>query len=360
MSFPPVPAALITPLVALSGGAESTRDGLFYLLLAGVAPAALFLALDKLSRAGRSRRSLVENAALALLFALGTVYWFTSVQGTVWFAAHVVGAGLLSLYLFASVDGDHPLLAGVTIGLAIGTRTPMFLALPLFVCEHVRASKVGSITDPFFGLDPRRFFRGWILFLAPLLVIGAALAWHNYARFHDPFEFGHQYLAIHWQGRIKKWGLFSTHYLAKNLAIMLTSLPFFGEPRVPPRINAHGLALTVTSPFYLWALWPRALARGSARFAFRTIAIVAALIALADLLYQNSGWIQFGYRFSNDFAPLLFALIALGRRRLRVLFLVAAVFALAVNAFGAVTFQRAGYERFYFVDGSQTIVFEPD
>ena len=30
------------------------------------------------------------------------------------------------------------------------------------------------------------------------------------------------------------------------------------------------------------------------------------------LLYQNSGWRQFGYRFSNDYAVLLFMLIALG------------------------------------------------
>lgn len=360
VSFPPVPAALVAPLVAISGSAAATRDGLFFLLLAGVAPAFVFLALDKLSRVGRSRRSRVENVGLALLFAFGTVFWFTSVQGSVWFAAHVVGAGLLSIYLFASIDGDHPLLAGVALGLAIGTRTPMFLALPLFVCEHVRASRVGPITDPFFGLAPRRFLRGWLLFLGPLAAIGIVLAWHNFARFRDPFEFGHQYLDIYWQGRIKKWGLFSTHYLAKNLAIMLTSLPFFGGPNMPVRVNAHGLALTVTSPFYLWALWPRQRARASTRFSFRTIAIVAALIATADLLYQNSGWIQFGYRFSNDFAPLLFAMIALSGRRLRVLFFVAAFFAIGVNALGAITFQRAGYERYYFVDRTQQVVFEPD
>lgn len=360
VSFPPVPAALITPLVALSGGADGTRDGLFFLLLAGVAPAFVFLALDKLSRVGRSRRSRVENVGLALLFALGTVFWFTSLQGSVWYAGHVVGAGLLAMYLFASIEGDHPLLAGVSLGLAVGTRTPMFLAFPLFVCEHVRASRVGPITDPFFGLAPRRFLRGWLMFLAPLTVIGIALAWHNHARFRDPFEFGHRFLDIYWQARIKKWGLFSTHYLSKNLAIMLTSLPFFGGPNTPIRVNVHGLALTVTSPFYLWALWPRLSLRASTRFSFRTIAIVAALIATADLLYQNSGWIQFGYRFSNDFAPLLFALIALGGRRLRAPFIVAAVFAIAVNAFGALTFQRAGYEKYYFVDRTQQVVFEPD
>lgn len=360
VSFPPVPAVLITPLVALSGSAEATRDGLFFLILAGAAPAFVFLALDKLARVGRSRRSFFENLALASLFAFGTVYWFTSVQGSVWFAAHVVGTGFLALYLFASIDGDHPLVAGIALGLAVGTRTPMLLALPIFVVEHVRASRVGPITDPFFGLAPRRFLRGALLFLAPLLVIGLALAWHNAARFGDPFEFGHVYLDIYWQGRIKKWGLFSTHYFAKNLAIMLTSLPFFGTAGTTVRINAHGLALTFTSPFLLLAMFPRPLVRRATRTTFRVVAIAAALIAIVDLLYQNSGWIQFGYRFSNDFSPLLFAILALGRRPLRWGFAAAALFAVAVNAFGAITFQRAGYERYYFVDRTQAVVFEPD
>ena len=43
-----------------------------------------------------------------------------------------------------------------------------------------------------------------------------------------------------------------------------------------------------------------------------------------------------------------------------VLFFVAAFFAIGVNALGAITFQRAGYERYYFVDRTQQVVFEPD
>jgi hypothetical protein len=31
-----------------------------------------------------------------------------------------------------------------------------------------------------------------------------------------------------------------------------------------------------------------------------------------DLLYQNSGWVQFGYRFATDYMIVLFVLIALG------------------------------------------------
>jgi len=105
------------------------------------------------------------------------------------------------------------------------------------------------------------------------------------------------------RARIDKWGLFSYHYLARNLAIVSSSLPYYN--RAPPslQINTHGLALWFTTPIYLWLLWPR-----SKSFVWRSLAWSVAPVFLALLLYQNSGWLQFGYRFSNDFAVFLFAM----------------------------------------------------
>ena len=85
----------------------------------------------------------------------------------------------------------------------------------------------------------------------------AVVFWNNRRCFDNPFEFGHRYLSIHRRARIDRWGLFSYHYLARNLGIALTSLPYLGTPNAPFQVNGHGLALWVTSPFYLWALWPR-------------------------------------------------------------------------------------------------------
>ena len=72
------------------------------------------------------------------------------------------------------------------------------------------------------------------------------------------FEFGYRFLAIAWRGRVEKWGLFDYHYLARNLGVVFTSLPFV-SPREVPRfqINPHGLALWFTTPAYFWLLWPR-------------------------------------------------------------------------------------------------------
>ena len=356
VSFPPFPAVLLVPMVKAAGSAAHVRDGQLFVWLAGVGPAVFFLALEKLAASGRSRRSPRENVMLAALFALGTVYWFTSVQGTVWFAAHVVGVALCALFLLFAIDAAHPMLAGLALGLAFATRPPMALMGLFFLCEAWRAARADLGPAPRYrGVNLRALGVRLAQFALPAAAVVAVLLWHNDARFGDPFEFGHRMLAIGWRGRIEKWGLFSYHYLGRNLAVVLTGLPFTNVAGTPFQINVHGLALWLTTPIYAWALWPR-----RATGLFWALGVTAAAVALPNLLYQNSGWIQFGYRFSNDFALLLFAMIAVGGRRLSFPFWLAAAAGVAVNGFGAVSFQREGFERYYFVDPTQRVLHQPD
>jgi hypothetical protein len=292
------------------------------------------------------------------------VYWFTGVQGTVWFAAHVVAVALTAVYLYASIDAAHPMIAGLALGLAFASRPPLGYAFPLFLYEAYRAAvrtdgpeaEPGTGPDPRLGrADVRVLVERLAHFAAPASLVLAVLFWHNRARFGDPFEFGHRLLQIGWKGRIDRWGLFSYHYLGRNLGVVLSGVPFTQVPGVPFQINVHGLALWITSPFYAWAVWPRRTDP-----LFWALAATALMVAAPSLLYQNSGWIQFGYRFSNDFAPFVFAMIAVGGRRLSAPFWALGALALAVNAFGAVTFQRGAFARYYFVDGSQRILYQPD
>jgi len=356
--FPPLPALLLLPAVALSGSAEAVADGRFFLLLAGVAPAALFLGLEKLRERGESERSEWESVGLAALFAFGSVYFFSAEQGTVWYAAHVVGAGLAALYFWVALGAERPWLAGLLLGLGFATRTPLLFAAPLFVLELARACLPGGLTlsrRALAELDRRRFARGLAEFALPIaLVFGATLA-HNALRFGDPFETGYRYLAVAWHARIEKWGLFSYHYLARNLGVMLTSLPWLGSPDAPLRMSGHGLALWVTTPAYLGVLWPK---RTSALHL--ALVLTALLVALPTLFYQNSGWVQFGYRFSNDYAVFLFALLAVGGRRFGAAFWALALFAVALNAFGALTFARPAGASVYVIEGSQRLLYEPD
>jgi hypothetical protein len=355
--FPPFPSVLLLPLVALSGSAEAVADGRLFLLLAGLAPAVLFLAFEKLRRAGESRRSELENLVLAALFCFGSVYFFCSLQGTVWFAAHTVAAVLTALYLLFSLQAERPLLAGLCLALGVATRTPLLFAAPLFVFEALRATRLPAPRGRGLvqGYAMGRCLRMLLLFGLPLaLVLGFGL-WHNAARFDDPFETGYRYLSIAWAARIAKWGLFDYHYLARNLGVMLTSLPWLPASGGTLQINGHGLALWVTTPMYLWLFLGK---RWSALA--RALLFTAGLVALPTLFYQNTGWVQFGYRFSNDYAPLLFMLLAIVGPMLRGTFMLASAFAVIVNFFGALTFGRPEHARFYVIEPTQKIFYQPD
>ena len=380
ISFPPFPAMLMVPFVKLAGSAEDFRDGQFVIWLAGLAPAALFLALEKLRRTARSPRSESENWVLSLLFAFGTVYFFTAVEGTVWFAAMVVAAALQAFYVLFALDAERPLLAGAMLGCAYLTRPTMLAAAPLFALEALRVSVQGGLPsegpwlararDTFSRLDFRGLARRYVLFAVPILLAFAIVAWMNWTRYGraTPIYFDHQFLAVAWRARMAKWGgQFSYHFLAKNLGICLTSLPWLppkSDPTqfgAPFKINEHGLALWFTTPLYFWLLWPKRFDGQPDRKWLYAIVALSALVPVAmGFLYQNSGWRQFGWRFSNDYAVLLFVLLALGARPMRGLFGAAAVWSVAWNLFGAVTFDKVAFDRFYFRDGSQVIVYQPD
>ena len=111
----------------------------------------------------------------------------------------------------------------------------------------------------------------------------------------------------------------------------------------------------VHDPRYLALLWPR---RRDALVVALALAVAGPLVM--NLMYQNSGWSQFGYRFSNDYAVLLFVLLAVAGPKLGRVAAALAAWGLVWNTFGAVSFERSAYAKYYFQDGSQQIVYQPD
>lgn len=361
--FPPFPALMIMPAVAIWHSA--VWDRLYWALFAGLGPALLFVLLRRLREREHSGRSQREDLALTVLFAFGSAFYYTAVQGTVWFAAHVVAVPLTALYVLFSLNAERPVAAGLVLGLCWATRASTPFLAPLFLVEALAVARAapfapnplrGPIATAFSFVrtaDLRRVARLLALFALPLLAILALSSWLNYLRFDDPFEVGYRFLRIRWAARIEKWGLVNYHYFAKNLAVFLTALPWLSGEFPFVRISRHGLALWVTTPAYAWVLWPK---RVNARMV--GLSLAAACVAVVDLCYQNSGWIQFAYRFSLDYSVLLIALLALGGRRFGWGFYALLVLSCAINLFGALTFDRC--PRFYDQDSSQNVIFQPD
>src|SRR4051794_10773676 len=148
ISFPPFPAMLMLPIVWLAGSPENFRDAQFIVWLAGIGPAVLFLVLEKMRRTERSQRTEAENLQLALLFAFGTVYFYSAIQGTVWFAAHVVGVGLTALFVLFALDVERPALAGLMLGCMFLTRTTTLLLGAFFAFELIRVAYTRQVNAP--------------------------------------------------------------------------------------------------------------------------------------------------------------------------------------------------------------------
>jgi hypothetical protein len=192
-------------------------------------------------------------------------------------------------------------------------------------------------------------------FAIPVAAFALAGMIYNYVRFSSPTEFGHSYLAlgnyqpVYQQAHIETWGLAHHHYLSRNLTVAFTLLPDI-LPRSPYiSISGHGLAIWFTTPVLLLTLWPR-----EKNALHRPLWITTGLVAIWPLLYMNSGWFQFGYRFSLDYMVFLIALLAVGGRPLGKVAKTLIVAGIVINLFGAITFLR--YHSFYRTGSAREIV----
>jgi hypothetical protein len=224
--------------------------------------------------------------------------------------------------------------------------------VPLLLCEAWRMH--GGLAA--WRADRRAMLRALrrplVRFAIPVVAFAVAGMVYNQIRFGSPTEFGHSYLQVRQQAQIEQFGLASYHYLARNLAVAFTLLPELSSRPPYLQISGHGLALWFTTPVLLLVLWPRD--RGPLH---RPLWLCVAAVALPSLLYQNSGWVQFGYRFSLDYTALLILLLAVSGRPLTRAARALIIAGIAINLFGAVTFDRAW--QYYRVGGNAYDVVVP-
>ena len=336
VSFPPFPAVVMLPFVAVAH--LKFNDVLFTAIWAAINPVLLFLLLGRLRTRGYSKRAVVDDLWLTVMFGAGSVYYFSSVIGQVWFTAHVIAVTCVIGYAYASLDAAHPALAGLCVGMGYATRTPLGFMVPFFLFEAVRASggweRLRRLRQE--GLPPGLLAK-LVRFAIPSGAILALLLVHNYLRFEQFTEFGHKYLNIGWQERMQRWGLFNYHFLSRNLTCALLLLPRILTQYPYLKVSEHGMSMLVTTPALGYTVAPKErspLAPG--------LWLTILVTALPSLLYQNSGFLQFGYRFSLDYIVFLVVLLAVGGRKFSWLFKTLIVFGVAVNLFGAIVFDRFG------------------
>ena len=330
VSFPPFPALLMMPFVALFG--LSFNDVTFTLFFSAANVALFYRLLRRiqLDRAGW------EHVAFALIYGFGTLAWSCGIRGEVWYTAETIGVTLTLLYLHAALGARHPILAGLAVACAAITRAPLAFSAVFFLFEALSPDgpvEWGRLRDP-------ARWRAALPKLVPYaLAIGAVavpMAWMNHARFGSFGEFGHSHLyANRVNEQIRQYGLFHFAFLERNLHDAFTRLPEIQLRPFRIGFNGEGMSLFVTTPLFLYLLAPKQKPR-----LYRALWLTVALVAIPGFFYQNSGYYQFGFRFSLDYTPYLILLLALGGRPFTGLFWLAVFAGLAVNAWGAAVFNR--------------------
>lgn len=335
VSFPSFPAVAMLPFVALHG--YQFNDTSFGVIVGALAVALFFSLLRFLAKEGETERNRNENVALALILAFGTLFFYCAIRGEVWFSAEVMGVALTCLYVRNSVRAHRPLLAGLFFSMATLTRTPLLFTGLFFVLEALCP-----------GPEPRlaqlkALARNWkpaakklglfTLGAAPLAGLAAAYNVYRYGRLS---EFGHAYLFNNRvNADIDRTGLFNWEYLPRNLEAAFFKLPSVSLSPLKLGYDPHGLTLLLTLPLLVFLLVPKTRPR-----LHWPVWLTVAVCALPGLFYQNTGYMQFGFRFSLDYTPYLLLLFALGGWSLRNRAVLAAVaLGVLVNFWGAVAFR---------------------
>ena len=323
--FPPLPAVVLLPFVALLGLAV---DETFLAILVGALAVGLAFRL-----LGRLPIRPAVHALLTVFVGAGSALWYAASLGSTWYFAHVVAVALALGAVDLALDADaravrrgaperprlvdgRQVAAGVLLGLAAASRLPVIFGLPFLVL-------VGG------GGDWRRRALGAGIGAA---IPMAALALYTWAAtgslFNPVYEalYRQELVAYPGLGYNAAWAAEDVRYIPQNLGIMLASLPTVMPPCDPGVARTawsaagcswlvpeqRGMSLLLTSPAYLLALPSLGLLRDR-RVAGALLATLA--IAVVDLAHFSQGWVQFGYRFSLDFAPFLLVAVALGAER---------------------------------------------
>jgi hypothetical protein len=352
LPFPPLPAVLLMPFVKLWG--LGTDAALLCAILGAINVGLVWRLVTRLT-------DRLEVAVLATAFyGFGTVAWYAAMLGSTWFLAHVVASTFLFLAITAALDAEHrSTVAGATRGVLGFLDVGQFVAG--FLLGVSALSRLTTILGaPFFvfvgggGSWMRRAVSAGLGAAIPvglLVVYNLAVTGHVFnpaydyiarSEYHPP---GGQYHA--------DWAIEDLRYVPGNAAIMLLQPP--EQPANTPdcagvttsglgvlldrdcatiRPNAIGMSLLLTSPAYLLGI--PALFTSLRRRAVAGAAISIVAIAFVNLMHFSQGWVQFGYRFSNDFAPFGMVLVGVALARFGVRWWSVALVAASVlvNAWG--------------------------
>ncbi len=325
---PLTPAAFI-PLVAIFG--LDLSDRLVLAVIGGVNVWLFAMMLSAMARGGALSASPFCRALVTILFAFGTSHFWLATSGAVWSTTQVLALAPLLLGMWAVARGDAGpaawLAAGCGYGLAALGRSTMWLAGGYFAVLMLTRLRVDR---------PGLILRRAAAFAVPAALAFATQLAYNAARFGDPLESGLRLQvesagAPRYQQALREHGLFSLAYLPHNAWHYFMHIDGLVHRDGGWGYDPEGNSVFLMTPPMLYTfLIPRLRSRLGFAAAIGAGPIVGML-----LLFQGTGWMQFGPRYLLDVTPFLLLLVTLGMNgRISPTAYTLIATALAVQAFG--------------------------
>jgi 4-amino-4-deoxy-L-arabinose transferase-like glycosyltransferase len=301
--FPPMPAIVLLPLVAIMGTGAKT-------LLLTPALAGLIAGLAyRLLLLHRVSVETIRWMVMGLVFGTSLTLCVRDPIDT--YLAHLIAVTFCLLGLYEAFTRQRGLLVGLALGCAVLSRQLTVFLGPFLLAAlwlHKPEERSGG----------RRIAATVGMGIGVSVCLGVYL-WMNWARFGDPFDSGYSRLIEPgwYQYRLERWGNFHWIYIPSNL-MRLFLLGFDIEFRPPsylvPTMSLWGTSLTYASPFLYFAFRGRLDGSvGLTRMAWASIGV----IALAVLAHKSAlgGSQMNALRYTLDFLPLVLLLAARGLDR---------------------------------------------
>lgn len=139
---------------------------------------------------------------------------------------------------------------------------------------------------------------------------------YNFARFGNFFESGYSFQIVPDDAsRAREYGIFSLVHVPGNLYYFLLATPLlFSRDGISHVLkfpyffaNPWGMSIFLTSPYIVYLF----LLKYKTKIT-RLLLLTSLVISIPIFLFFGIGHIQFGYRYSLDFLPLLFLILMIG------------------------------------------------
>ncbi len=262
------------------------------------------------------------------LVGLGSIIFYLSSVGSVWYLGQITAAFFLMAALTESLDKKRLIVVSILLGAAYLSRPHTILSLPLYI--FLMRKNLPNI-------------KSYLKLAIPFLIFFAFDSIYNLARFGVPWNIGSFLIPGVLNETWFSKGIFHFSYISKGLKTAFLMGPKFLDhfPYLQP--SWAGMAIWMTTPAFVFAL-KAPFKQTAVKLSWLSILLIFLVVAM----HGSTGFAQFGYRFAVDFYPFLIFLTIKGvaRTKLKPIHWALLFLGILVNLWGVIWINKFGWVSF--------------